>query len=175
MTDVFFEWMKNHIKTAFLAVAACSGVFGTLGGGTVTYYFANQQSREDRFANSLMEEYKAVADSKRALYASVDKFTFALGSGKKPDAKLVTELSDRLLDLHQRIDIFSLGLSDEDRQKISDVQFALAGLKTEAAKTKTKGDLEFFTGSLAVFESAYQAARPIVERKIGTPNLIFAS
>ncbi|WVT72580.1 hypothetical protein QM996_13815 [Sinorhizobium chiapasense] len=165
-------WMKHHLKAAFIAVAAGGGLIGTAAGGVGTYYFGLQQSRVDRFADSLMEEYKAVAESKRELYIAIDKFTFALAKGKKPDSDVVTELNQKLLDLHQRIDVFSLGLNDDDRQKVADVKAALANMKIEAAQARSKRDLEYFTGRLAQFESAYQAARPIVERKIGTPNAL---
>ncbi|WP_026613062.1 hypothetical protein [Ensifer aridi] len=163
-------WMKHHLKAAFLAVAAGSGIVGTGIGTAGTYYFGLQQSRVDRFADSLMEEYKAVANSKRELYIAIDKFTFALSKGKKPDSAVVTELNQKLLDLHQRIDVFTLGLDEDDRQKVADVKTALANMKIEAAQAKSKADLPYFTGRLAQFETAYQAARPIVERKIGTPN-----
>lgn len=163
-------WMKQHLRAAFVAVATASGLIGTAAGTAGSYYFGLQQSRVDRFADSLMEEYKAVAESKRELYVAIDKFTLALAKEKKPDATVVAELNQKLLDLHQRIDVFSLGLDDQDRQRISDVKMALADMKVEAARAKTKADLPYFTGRLAQFENAYQAARPIVERKIGTPN-----
>ncbi|NKM87471.1 hypothetical protein GFL54_24865 [Rhizobium laguerreae] len=165
-------WMRRHLKAAILAVAAGSGLVGTGLGTAGSYYFGLQQSRADRFADNLMEEYKAVAESKRQLYVAIDKFTLALAKGKKPDADVVTELNEKLLDLHQRIDVFNLGLSDDERQKIADVKAALANMKLEAAQAKSKADLPYFTGRLAQFESAYQAARPIVERKIGTPNAL---
>ncbi|MDR7029829.1 hypothetical protein [Rhizobium rosettiformans] len=144
---------------------------GTVVGAGSTYYFAVQQSRLDRFENSLMAEYQAVAASKRELYAAVDKFTAALAVGRQPDPSVVQELNSKLLDLHQRIDAFSLGLSEDDRAKISEVQKALADVKVEAAQAKSKTDLEYFTGRLAQFEIAYRAARPIVEKKIGTPDV----
>ncbi|UDU18799.1 hypothetical protein [Sinorhizobium meliloti] len=167
-------WMRHHLKAAFIAVAAGSGIVGTAAGTAGTYYFGLQQSRVDRFADSLMEEYKAVAESKRELYVAIDQFTFALAKGKEPEPAVVTELNQRLLDLHQRIDVFSLGLTDEDKEKVADVKAALANMKIEAAQAKSKADLPYFTGRLAQFENAYQAARPIVERKIGTPNELLA-
>lgn len=170
-----FDWMKTHFKAAIIAVAACSGLAGTIAGTAISAYFGQQQSREDRFADSLMEEYKAVAESKRALYAAVDKFTLALNTGKKPDSKLVSELNDKLLDLHQRIDVFNMGLSEDDQKKVSELQNALAEIKMEAARAKSKSDLKYFAGRVALFDQAYTAARPIVERKIGLPNAIFSS
>lgn len=167
---MMIDWIKNHLKTALVLLAAGSGTLGGLGGGVGTYYLTLQQSRSDRFSDSLMEEYKAVADAKRELYAASDRFTFALTTGKRPDPELVSELNKKLLELHQRIDVFSLGLTDDDRQKLVEVKTALANMKIEAARAKTKADLPYFAGRLAQFETAYQAARPIVERKIGTPN-----
>lgn len=168
------EWAKHHLKTALLSTLAGGGIIGTAGGSVITYYMTNQQNRVDRFADSLMEQYQAVADSKRELYASVDKFTASLGRGKKPDRAVVDELNQKLLDLHQRIDIFSIGLDERDRQKLVDVKLALANMKIEAAQAKSKADLPYFAGRLAQFELAYQAARPIVERKIGEPDPLLA-
>lgn len=164
------DWMRHHIIASLMTAIVSSGVIGTAAGHFGTYYFGLQQSRADRFSNSLMEEYKAVAESKRKLYLAIDKFTLALAKEKKLDPAVVAELNERLLDLHQRIDVFSLGLSDDDRQKLAQVKTALADMKIEVAQAKTKDDLPYFAGRLAQFETAYQAARPIVERKIGTPN-----
>ncbi|MBB2822445.1 UNVERIFIED_ORG: hypothetical protein GGD59_005734 [Rhizobium esperanzae] len=164
------SWIREHLKAALLAVAAGSGLVGTGVGSLATYYLALQQSRVDRFENSLMTEYQGVANSKRELYISIDKFTAALAKDKKPDQTVVNEMNQKLLDLHQRIDVFSLGLNGDDRQIIANVKAALANMKIEAAQAKSKKDLPYFSGALAQFETAYQAARPIVERKIGTPN-----
>lgn len=166
------DWIKHHMKTAMVIVIASSGTVGGAAGSLGTYYLGMQQSRENRFSDSLMEQYKAVADAKRELYAVTDKFTLALAKGKTPDPDVVADLNQKLLDLHQRIDVFSLGLTDEDRQKLVEVKSALANMKIEAARAKSKADLPYFAGRLAQFETAYQAARPIVERKIGTPNVL---
>ena len=169
MSDIT-DFLKKHVWAAIVTTLAGSGVLGTALGSGVTYYFTLQQNRAERFENSLMTEYQAAETSKRELYAAIDKFTAALATGKRPDPALIDEMNGKLLDLHQRFDVFSLGLQPEDQAKLAMLKASLANMKLEVARAKTKDDLPYFAGSLAQFESAYKAARPIVEKKIGTPN-----
>lgn len=167
-------WMKEHLKAALAAVGVSCTLLGSAIGGVVTYFATMEQSRVDRFADNLMDEYRGVAESKRELYMAIDKFTLALSEGAEPDPVTVEKLDEQLLDLHQRIDLFSLGLDATDEQKVSDVKNALADLKIQAANVRTRADLPYFAGRVAEFEAAFKAARPIVERKIGTPTEMFS-
>lgn len=160
------SFLKNHLWVSLIGAVTSSGLLS----GGVGYYFALQQARVERFENSLMAEYQAIGTSKRELFVAIDKFTAALATGTKPDNQVIAQMNEKLLDLHQRVDLFNIGLSGEDVDVIRSLQRSLADMKLEVAKSKSRADLPYFAGSVAKFEKAYQAARPIVERKIGLPN-----
>lgn len=160
------DFFKTHIWTTLFAAITSSGLLT----GSVSYYFALQQARTERFENSLMAEYQAIGASKRELFVAVDKFTAALATGAAPDGQVVAQMNEKLLDLHQRVDIFNIGLSADEIKILRELQTSLANMKLEVARSKSKEDLPYFAGSVAQFEAAYQAARPIVERKIGLPT-----
>lgn len=158
------EFLKKHVW------AGLSGAFGAGVLTTITIFADVEQDRVARFEASMIAEYQAVAESKRELYTSLDVFSALLAGGKKPEVSLVSEMNARLLDLHQRVDMFNIGLSEYDRQKIADVKRALENMKLEIARAKTKDDLQYVAGRQAQFEVAYKAALPIVERKMGVPS-----
>lgn len=160
------QFARKYTLTAIASVASLSGLVGT----GVGYVFAIEQARVERFETNMLSEYKAVASSKREFYNTLDKFTAELYRNNKPDNMLVTEMNQKILDLHQSVDIFSIGLNADDKAKITAVKVALAEMKTEIARARSKTDLPFIAGSQVQFEAAYQAATPIVERKIGIPN-----
>ncbi len=160
------DFFRNHVWATLIAGVTGSGLLS----GGVTYYFALQQARVERFENSLMTEYQAIGASKRELFVAIDRFTTALATGAAPDGQVVAQMNEKLLDLHQRVDLFNIGLSADEGRVLRDLQQSLATMKLEVARSKSKNDIPYFAGSVARFEAAYQAARPIVERKIGLPN-----
>ncbi|WER18862.1 hypothetical protein P0252_18925 [Agrobacterium fabrum] len=162
----FLELARKYIVLALGSVASLFGVVGT----GLGYVFAIEQARVERFETNMLSEYKAVATSKKNFYSVLDKFTAELYLSGKPDDALVSEMNQKILELHQSVDVFSVGLSADDRAKISAVKTALASMKTEIARAKSKADLPYIAGSQVQFETAYKAVTPIVERKIGIPN-----
>lgn len=164
MMTALKNFLREHIWGSIVTsfIAGAGALFAT--------FTAIEQSRVERFETSMMGEYQAVATSKRELYTSLDKFTASLAQGETPDANLISEMNGKLLDLRERVDTFNIGLNGPDREKISAVKNALAAMKIEIARAKTKDDLQYVAGRLAEFEMAYKAVRPIVERKIGVPN-----
>lgn len=161
------DFLKKHIWGALIAAVTSSGVLT----GGVSYYFALQQARIERFEDSLMAEYQAIIASKRELFVSIDKFTAALATDSVPDPLVIVQMNEKLLELHQRIDLFDNGLSANENKILRELKSSLANMKQEAARSRSKDDLRYFAGSVAQFETAYQAARPIVERKIGLPTV----
>ncbi|MBX4899495.1 hypothetical protein [Rhizobium bangladeshense] len=166
----FVEFVRDNIRKAFAAALAAGGLFGAVSGSAVTYYFTVQQTRVQRFESTMLTEYQAVATAKRQLYASIDALTAGLAKGKKPDPALVAEINKQVLELHQRVDLFSIGLPGADKEKVAAVKVALAGIKAELARAKAKEDLPFIAGQVVQFETAYKAVEPIVERQIGMPS-----
>lgn len=159
------ELARTHLLKALAATFAGGGLLGT----GITAYVALQQGRIERFETRMTAEYQAVATAKRELYQSVDKFTKVLASGKRPPQALVDDISQKLLDLHQRVDVFAVGLAPDEQQKLTRLKMSLANMKVEVARARTKADLEFLAGSVGQLEAAYKAARPIVEKNIGVP------
>lgn len=164
MMTAIANFVKQHVWGSLIAsfVAGAGAVFGT--------FVAIEQARVDRFEASMMSEYQAVANSKRELYTALDRFSALVAQGEMPDSALIMEMNARLLELHQRVDIFDVGLTEGDREKIAAVKSSLAEMKVEIARTKSKDDLQYLAGRVAQFEGAYKAVRPIVERKVGVPS-----
>lgn len=151
-------------------IASVSSALGALGGGYVSYIYAVEQARAQRFETSMLTEFQAVSASKKGLYASIDQLTAGLANGKKPDSKLIEAMNSQLLDLHQRVDLFNIGLNAEGRARISSVKEALAAIKVEISQAKNAEDLPYIAGRVAQFEAAYKAVEPIVEKQIGMPD-----
>jgi hypothetical protein len=149
--------------------ATCVSIGLAAASSSATYIVTIQQNRVDRFEASMIAEYQAVASSKRDLYAALDRFSMALATGKAPDEALVIQMNDKMGDLRERVDVFNVGLAEDDREKLRAVRDALADMKIEISRAKTKSDLQYVAGTMAVFEAAYQKARPIVEKKMGVP------
>jgi hypothetical protein len=76
------------------------------------------------------------------------KFTAVLAVGQKPDPQVIVQLNEKLLDRDQRVDLFDIGLDDGDRHVLKDLQQALANIKLEVARSASKNDLPYVTGSV---------------------------
>lgn len=160
---VIIAYLRQHILGTIVSAVLAGG------GAMWLFTSAIEQNRIDRFEDSMLSEYREVAGVKRQLYVSIERFTFAVAKGDQPDPSLISEMSKDLVDLHQRVEIFALGLEGSDRDKIVAVQLALTEMKKEIQKVRSKNDLQYLAGRLAQFEQAYKEVEPIVERKIGKP------
>ena len=158
------EFMRQHLWTTILGAITTTAlsVFGLM--------TTLETGRVVRYEQTMLDEYKAVSSLQTELYRSVDMITLALANDRTPDSGVIETLNTNVLELNQKVDLFNFELSDVDKQIIYELKGSLAELKREVYLAKSKDDLEYLAGRVALLEQAYQAFKPIVAKKIGAPN-----
>ena len=93
------------------------------------------------------------------------------------DSKTITK---KLVEEGVRVVCFSADLAQPDEPDIQNIakkmepcgaETILVDLKSELLKAKRKQDLQFLASRFADVEQAFEAAKPVVEDRIGTPLL----
>ncbi|WP_155897679.1 hypothetical protein [Aureimonas ureilytica] len=155
------DWARRNLGKTLLA-AATAGI-----GVGWTGFAQLEQSRATRFEERMLAEYQKVAASEQSVAINLEKLTFKIASGKRPEETTVRELNSDLVRMYVTLNDFKLGLNPEDSKKISDYQLALTNLKSEILRTKKLADLQYLASRFADSQRAFAEAKPVIEQRIG--------
>lgn len=155
------------------AVAFCKQhFFSTIAAtiiGTWTVFSAVTTERLNRYEAAMLQEYLAVRKVERDFLKELNKFTYQVASGSAPDPALVQEMNTSLVDMHQRLGIFSDGLDQQQALPIRTLQNELNEVKKELQNVRSKNDLQFLAADMLRMQNAYKSALPVFEARIGKP------